>query len=288
MFPLDERTVDRVAKFVCDIDGPYERSGKDLEGLLRTAGWADPPEYDGSSRVAWLNEALKERGGDRSETERFLCRICDPLEYDGGIAEADQIRICLNQILEPEQLVVSYAGGRPVIGEVRHTGEAPTFVELHDLEQRLRRLIQDVTAIGLLMSRARETHICEQNAAYGLAVIGIGSLVESLLYSVLVEHDPTLLKTKFRDGRGKSRNPSLQELIHVAHEKRWIQVDAKDFTDKVRDYRNVVHLRHQRELDITPDRDTVMLCWGPVQALLNDLDDAFAESMSAQTEDTTT
>src|SRR3954469_7206953 len=102
MFPLDPRTVDRIAKFVCDPGGPYERTGRDLEQLLRHAGWTDPPEYDGSPRVPWLAEALTERASERSDVERFVCRVCDPLEYEGGMAEADEIRKALNQLLEPE------------------------------------------------------------------------------------------------------------------------------------------------------------------------------------------
>jgi hypothetical protein len=276
MFPLDPRTVERIAKFVCDPGGPYERTGKELEQLLRRAGWANSPVYDGSPRIPWLIEALTERAGERRDIERFLCRVCDPLEYDSGISEADELRKAFNELLEPELLTVSYAGGRPVVGELRASGETPTFVELDQLEDRLRQLITDSKAIDLLLARANETHICEQSGAYGLAVIGIGSLVESLLYSVLVEKDPDLLRSRFRDARGKSSNPTLQQLIDLAHEKRWIDVDAKGFTDRVRDLRNVVHLRHQQQLDIIPDRDTVMLCWGPLQAVLNDLERTFS------------
>lgn len=58
---LDPKTLTRVAKVICDIDGPSERRGYELEQLLRDAGWSNPPEYDGSGRVRWLDEALADR-----------------------------------------------------------------------------------------------------------------------------------------------------------------------------------------------------------------------------------
>lgn len=67
----------------------------------------------------------------------------------------------------------------------------------------------------------------------------------------------------------------LKELVDIAHHKGWVQVDAKDFLKTVRDYRNFVHPRQQLERELTPDRDTVMMCWGPVHAVLNDLEAAF-------------
>lgn len=60
MFPLDPRTIERLAKVIVDIDGPYERKGWQLETLLGHAGWDDAPSYDGSARVPWLIEEMNE------------------------------------------------------------------------------------------------------------------------------------------------------------------------------------------------------------------------------------
>ncbi|GAB3434770.1 hypothetical protein GCM10027569_86230 [Flindersiella endophytica] len=60
-------------------------------------------------------------------------------------------------------------------------------------------------------------------------------------------------------------------MINVAHEDGWIQIDAKEFAHVVRDYRNLVHPRHQLSKGLEPDRDTVAMCWAPALAVLNDL-----------------
>ncbi len=42
----------------------------------------------------------------------------------------------------------------------------------------------------------------------------------------------------------------------------------------VRDFRNFVHPRKELVDQPAFDRDSVMLCWGPVRALLNDLEES--------------
>jgi hypothetical protein len=272
---LDPMTIERVAKLVCDPGGPYERRGRELESLLRRAAWVDPPEYDGSPRVLWLTEALEDRTGDQAAVERFLCRVCDPLEYADGMETANQICQALNQVLEPERLAVSYVSGRPVLGELRDDGAAASFGVPSDLDTRLRRLIDNDAATDQLLARVNETRICETNGAYVLAIIGIGSFVEGLLYFILNEQDEQFRTRGVvqRDGRWlpADRVP-LQQLLSEAHDKGLIQMDAHKFAQNVREFRNYVHVRKQTEERATLDQDTVMMCWGPVLAVLNDLE----------------
>jgi hypothetical protein len=48
MLEFDPKTIDRLAQIICDIGGPFERRGWELEALLRNAGWDSPPFYDGT------------------------------------------------------------------------------------------------------------------------------------------------------------------------------------------------------------------------------------------------
>ncbi len=45
----------------------------------------------------------------------------------------------------------------------------------------------------------------------------------------------------------------------------------------VRQYRNFVHLRAQVAKRAKLDQDSVMMCWGPVHAILNDLEERIRE-----------
>lgn len=275
MRPLDDRTVERVAELVVDIGGPYERQSYQIVQLLKGAGWADLPDYDGSPRIPWLVDLLVERRERTADIERFLCRVCDPVEYEDGRVSAEVFRESLNQVLAAEQLMVSFVGGRPVLGDVGDDGADPRFSAPDDLEARLRRLVHDDVQVALLVRRVRETVLCQESGAHTMAIIGIGSFVEGLLYALLVERDADVVRHGLVTESGRTvslRGATLELMINEAHRRDWIQLDAKDFMHTVRRYRNFVHpsaeLREQPEFDA----DSVNLCWAPVRALLNDLE----------------
>ncbi|MCL7493204.1 hypothetical protein M8I34_17610 [Streptomyces sp. MCA2] len=272
MKSLDVLTLERVARLIVDIDGPFERRGYQLEQLLRRAAWPSPPEYDGSPRIVWLTDIMAGTG-DHAAVSRLLCRICDPLEYDDGLSSADLIRQELNSLLAAEGVAITYVAGRPVLGEVGIDGHSTVFSAPEDLEERIRPLVSSGEFLQQLMERVTETQICEQHGAYGMALIGIGSFTEALLLDVLTHRDPSLQRG-FPQGerRVAPERASFALLLDTARTRGWIQMDAHDFMAIVREYRNFVHLRKQRERGVIPDRDTVGMCWGPVLAVLNDLE----------------
>ncbi|MFI7062187.1 hypothetical protein ACIBL3_14480 [Kribbella sp. NPDC050124] len=283
---LDGRTIERLAKVIIDYEGPYERRGHELESLLRRSAWEDPPEYDGTPRVPWLVEQLTERNGT-ADVEHLLCRICDPIEYDAGAEVAQVFHALVNGILEPEQLVISYVGHRPVLAQLSGDGTHPVFTEPEEMERRLRSIIADDATVTGLLRRLGETRICEANGAYTFAIIGIGSLVEGILHAVLTERDQEfrnreiLVGGRDRRRRVEPERASMEFLIDRAKALGFIQLDATKFMHNVRDFRNFVHPR--KELAEQPgfDRDSVMLCWGPVRALLNDLEEKLSATAPA-------
>lgn len=273
MFPLDGKTLERVAQLVVDPGGWNERRGYELERLLRGAGWADMPECDGSPRIPWLVDALAEQADSRPDVERFLCRVCDPLEYDGGMVVADAFRTELNSVLEFERLVVTYSGRRPVLGELTDESDRPVYGAPRDVEQRLRRLLSDEQVIDLLIDRIAQCRAAQAAGAYLLVVFGIGSFIKGLLFCALKERFPELVSAGFRDQNGRkvpASRAGLALLIDTAHEKRLIELDARNFIHPVRDFRNYIHPRQQLEHDFTPNADTVNMCWVPVNADLEE------------------
>lgn len=277
MVVLDAMTMQRVARLICDLDGPYERTGTEIERFMHRVRWPGDPQYDGSPRVPWLVDVLSAHADDAAAVDRLLCRICDPLEYDDGIEAAKPMAEELNRVLAPERLRVTYISGRPVLGQLDEAGETPMYGQPPDLQERLGRLTADSKTVDILMARAKEASICQANGAFALSIIGIGSFVEGLLHAIVVQHDERVRRNGFagRNGRRISADRAgLHLLLDDAHRRGWIQTDAKDFMEKVRDYRNFVHPRHQIEYGLVPDLDTVRMCWAPVHALLNDLESA--------------
>ena len=273
MHTLDPRTIERVAEIIVDPGGDQERRGWQLERLLRHAGWVDPPEYDGSARIRWLSDALQDRAERGEDVARVLRRACDPVEYDGGQPVAEWFCTRLNKTLEPEGLAIAYVGGRPVVGEIEAgLDTAPVFGMPDNLRTRLAGLIDDPEMIDLLVDRAEQSRMAEAAGAHLLALFGIGSFVEGALMAVLLHREPTL---ELRDRDGKTvpaHRAGLDVLLHTAHKNRHIELDAREFMVPVRDFRNYIHPRRQAAESFKPDQETVSLSWGPVHAVLNDLE----------------
>jgi hypothetical protein len=275
---LDPRTLNRVAEALCDLGGPYERKGWELERLLRHAGWADPPPYDGSFRVPWLAEALEERADHPEDIARVLRRACDPREHDGSADVAEAYRAELNTVLKPEGLVITRVGGRPVLGQLGTADSMPVFGLPDDLSSRLARLIDDPQLLAILVDRADQSSAAQSAGAHLLAVIGIGSFVEGVLLAVLLHRDPNIALLNRRGQRLGPDNAGLESLLDAAHRDGHIALDAHAFLNPVRNFRNYIHPRRQHAERFNPDHETVSLCWGPVHAVLSDLEQSAPSS----------
>jgi hypothetical protein len=263
---LDLRTIERLAEIICDQGGPYARSVRALTRFLEGAGW--DVAYEGGARVPWLAEEIRERNDDAEAIHALLKRIIDPREYDDGIKAASTFVETLNDLLAADGLEVGHESGtRPVVRRLDNTGELgldQLAARLADpeLRQAVRELVSDSAMAAILVARLDEVDACRRAGAYLLAVIGTGSFVEGLLYDVLMSRDQSTQKNP---------KPMLDFLLGRAHKLGWIQHDAYTFSGFVREYRNLVHPREQLRMAFRADHDTVLLCWQPVLAVINDL-----------------
>lgn len=266
---LDPRTIDRLAELICDLGGPHQRSVRQLERFLEGAGWEAPyPGYGG--RVPWLADMIRRRNDDGSAISALLRRVVDPREYGGDAVEARSLLEPVNSLLSADGFVVGLDGSRPYVRMEANSSDRATTEKVAaalaspELRAKIRGLVSDEALADVLVSRLDEVDAARSHGAYVLAVIGTGSLVEGLLDDVMRRRDPEIRKQE---------KTTLALLLDRAHSRGWIQPDVVDFSQVVRDYRNFVHPREQHRRGITPDEDTVLMCWQPVLALINDLDE---------------
>ncbi|MGC0421439.1 hypothetical protein [Embleya sp. AB8] len=273
MSQLDPRTLERLAEFIVDIDGPYNRSGWELERLLEHSGWDPVPPYDGSWRVSWLLREMNRRDSNSDDVRRLVCRLCDAREYDDGMSTANAVRTWLNDtVLKSEQLAVTYVSGFPVLGPLALNTTVYTHMP-EKLAERLPRLIADPQVVDVLTERARQAEVCMEYGAPLYAVIGIGSFVEGLLFAVLRQHEEDFAEQFHQNGKPMAdTRVSLSYLLDTGQERGYVDVDATELMSIVRTYRNFVHPRAQISYGLTPDEDTVKMCWTPAHAVLNDLE----------------
>jgi hypothetical protein len=264
---LDVRTVDRLAELICDMGGPHQRSVRQLQRFLEGADW-EAPYHGQRGRVPWLADTIRLRNDDLDAIMALLRRVIDPREYEGGTAEAEALVGPLNEVLAADGFVVGLDGGRPFARSDAGTAGLASIERVAaalsspELRARIRNLVSDPMLADVLVSRLDEVDAARSHGAYVLAIVGTGSLIEGLLDDVMRLRDPETRNAK---------ETNLDTLLRRAHGCGWIQPDAFEFSDIVRQYRNFVHPREQLRKKIVPDEDTVLLCWQPVLAVINDL-----------------
>ncbi len=64
---------------------------------------------------------------------------------------------------------------------------------------------------------------------------------------------------------------TLNNLIDVAYEKKFIGLDVKKFSHSLRDFRNFIHPHQQHLLNFRPDKHTAKISWQVLQAVIDDL-----------------
>jgi hypothetical protein len=105
----------------------------------------------------------------------------------------------------------------------------------------------------------------------------MGSMLEGMLFAIIQKYpeDANKSKSSLKDSdTGKVKlfqRWTLSEMINVAHELDWIDLDVKKFSHSLREFRNLIHPYQQLVEETYPDEDTSGISWLVVQAAANDL-----------------
>lgn len=200
-----------------------------------------------------------------------LLRLIDPKEYIGNTSSLKQVLDQLNRVLVLEGLELYLDGVQPRLREVVPKLPEGEPVEFKREEPpRFGLLVSDSALAGILTSRWNEAQDCVDTGAYLSAVILMGSILEGVLLAK-AEKDFTAAKTSSRAPRKGGAVKSLEkwklaELINVAHDAKWIQLDVQRFSHALRESRNLVHPHYQRQMEFHPTEETCAICWEVVKA----------------------
>lgn len=102
-------------------------------------------------------------------------------------------------------------------------------------------------------------------------------MLEGMLLAVLQRfpNEANICKAAPIDQKTSKAKPlvkwSLSDMINVAHEAGWIDLDVKKFSHSLREFRNLIHPYQQMLDNVFPDKDTCEISWLVVQAAANDL-----------------
>lgn len=275
---MDAQTLEALAEMICGDgpDYPVYRTGSELTRFFQRVGFSNFC-HDGSTRKWWTLDVLNQLTDNN--VKAVILRLADPREYRGNEQQVNQAIKQLNEILMIEGLRVELEGVRP-----RLNGIAPKFAE-HTDEVDLQPLpppdflnLKLEPGLGeILAGRWDDTQKCLNAEAYLAATIIMGSMLEGILLAVLQKFPAEANRCKSaphdtQTGKGKRLAKwSLSDMINVAHEAGWLDLDVKRFSHALRGFRNLIHPYQQMIVKSSPDKDTCEISWLVVQAAANDL-----------------
>jgi len=273
---MDSQTLESLAEIICGDGGPIYRTGSELTRFFHRVGFSNF-SHDGSTRKWWTLSVLEQLTDNNLKA--VICRLADPREYRGN---SDQIRSAiktLNDILMIEGIEVEIDGIKPILKNI-----TPQFADAEQ-EEELKPLpppeflaLKIEPGLGEILSeRWAETQKCFDNGAFLAATILMGTMLEGILLAVIQKYPKEANTSKAAPNDSKTGKVkyfagwSLSEMINVAHDIGWIDLDVKKFSHSLRDFRNIIHPYQQMLLKTFPDEDTCGISWLVVQAATNDL-----------------
>lgn len=137
-------------------------------------------------------------------------------------------------------------------------------------------IVSDSELANILRLRWEEANQSFQAGAYLSTIIMLGSLLEGVLLAK-AEQNSTEARgsTNAPTDRSGSVRPfdrwRLVDLITVAHECGWLGREVRDFSQALRNYRNLVHPNEQRRQNPSLDVGTCKVSWEVVRAAIDDL-----------------
>jgi len=275
---MDDKTLELIAAFICgdSQECPVYRSGSELTRFFQRVGFSNFV-HDGSTRKWWTLWVLKQLS--ENNLKAVILRLANPKEYGGNQEKIRQAIKKLNEILMIEGLRIELDGVSHKLKQI-----TPQFAEIEP-KKELKPIpppdfinLKLEPGLGEILShRWDEIQKCIDGRAYLAATIQMGAFLEGILLAVLQKYpeetntstaapkDPNTGKVKY------FADWSLSNMINVAHELGWIDLDVKKFSHSLREFRNLIHPYQQMILKTSPDKDTCEISWLVVQAATRDL-----------------
>jgi hypothetical protein len=273
---MDPETLERIADMICGDgpDYPVYRTGSELTRFFRRVGFSNFV-HDGSTRKWWTLGVLHQLTSNNLKA--VILRLANPREYGGDESQVKKAIEALNQVLLIEGLEIELQGINPTLKEVTP--------QLSEKKKELKPLpppdfinLKLEPGLGEILSlRWDETQKCFDSKAYLAATILMGSFLEGMLLAVM-QRFPKEANTSKMAPKHPSTGVvkhfaewSLSDMINVAHDLGWIDLDVKQFSHSLRVFRNMIHPYEQLATRAFPDKDTSEISWLVVQAASNDL-----------------
>jgi hypothetical protein len=189
---------------------------------------------------------------------------------EGMVSYAESTGGDEKQVLRCEAIVDRLLGReakKHVSDEEEFLSKEVTFnLDSLDLEHGLKEVVQQ---------RLNEISLCFESGASLSTVFLCGSTLEGLLLNCASKNPKAFNEAKSSpkntDGKAKQFNEwTLNDMINVAYECRFIKKDVKDFSHSLRNFRNYIHPYQQMVEAFFPDKYTANISWQVLRTALAD------------------
>lgn len=285
----DDAVLDSLADFICgDAEKyPVYRSSMYLTQFFHGVGIK--AQHDGSTRKWWVYEVLRQLKPE--EIERVVLKLVDFKLYKGN---RDQHRLAvqsMNGILLMENFVIKFSGATPFIArgegisfenEDFSQGAAVSADESEFLHKQFPEEVSiddlglDSTISTILQSRIDEVKACPKEQAPLALIFLLGSTLEGVLLAVALTNQSAFMSSPSapKDKLGNARplhDWKLNDLINVSYALKLVDLDVKNFSHTLREFRNYIHPYEQMAKQFNPDHHTAEISWHVFRAAFDQL-----------------
>lgn len=273
------KDITSLAAALCGEQAPHYRRLSDLRDLLGD-GQAFPVDFTPTRKV-FAADRIRELQDIPLDLRDKLLASVDPRAFRGEPEKAQSALHQMNEFLAPDGLSIYIDNGMAeikIIGFEQSTKPDPATYSI-----TITGLLTDHILASHVQDRFDQAEMSHDVGASLAAVIMLGSGLEGLLMGFAFDHYDalTMHSSLPADQAGKQKKLkelTLHELILFAHSVDWIESDAKDFANILRDYRNLVHPLKQISGNFSaPNTGTLQMCFPVIQQVVTDLTEALAK-----------
>lgn len=285
---FDDGMIKKLAEIICG-DENYEKFCED-KSLTNCPVYRTMPqlyeffqdlieiEDEGYSRRPLTIYCLKKLN-NLNRMDEVLIKLTNPKSYlDEKIINF--IINEVNEIIKWEGIEIVLQKNKPLIISAEDEVEINLKEEISEDFPILnfKHVIGDDFLSEIMNKRWLEIKRTYESESYLSTIVLLGSVLEGLLYYFVSSNFKTVksVSSAPKDKSGEIipiDNWKLNDLIKVAHECKWLDDDIKTFNEGLRDYRNLIHPKLQKQKLIIPDKDTCKICIDVVIAAFNDFKD---------------
>lgn len=285
---LDSAVLESITDIICGDDTerfPKYRSSMWLTKFYQDAGIN--AKHDGSTRKWWVLGILEQLRP--SDVEKVILRLADLREYKGSLDSLKLAVKAINEALRMDGYKVGFQDNRPVIqfaDQMKLDDDIVSSPASQDEKEFLEKQFSDEIKIseldidsvlsGYLQDRVDEAQSCPRGRAPLGTLFLLGSTLEGLLLAFAVRDPSKYMSAKSapKDKTGKVLKMydwKLNSLIDVSYELKLLNLDVKNYSHVLRDFRNYIHPHHQMSQNFKPDQHTTDISWQVFKAAYHQL-----------------